>query len=49
MNPDAEYPILNYQGAGRVWSQKREKTENVFKKNTPEQQVILTHYMKLLI
>ena len=31
-NPDAEYPILNYQGAGRVWSQKREKTENVFKK-----------------
>lgn len=28
----AEYPVLIYQGAGRVWSQKREKTENLFKK-----------------
>lgn len=27
----AEYPVLIYQGAGRVWSQKREKTENLFK------------------
>lgn len=28
----AEYPVLIYQGAGRVWSQKRGKSENVFKK-----------------
>ncbi|MDO4554253.1 MAG: AAA family ATPase [Lachnospiraceae bacterium] len=27
-----ELPLLAYLGAGRVWSQKREKTENVFRK-----------------
>lgn len=29
---EAILPILAYLGAGRVWSQKREKTENVFRK-----------------
>ncbi len=28
---DTELPILSYLGAGRVWSQKREKSENVFR------------------
>lgn len=27
-----ELPILAYQGAGRVWSQRRERTENIFRK-----------------
>lgn len=31
MDESAEYPILVYEGAGRVWSQRREKTENVFR------------------
>lgn len=30
--PDTELPVLVYLGAGRVWSQKREKSENVFRK-----------------
>lgn len=29
---NSELPILSYQGAGRVWSQKKEKTENIFRK-----------------
>ena len=29
---DVELPVLIYLGAGRVWSQKREKSENVFRK-----------------
>ena len=32
LNSEIEYPVLIYQGAGRVWSQKREKSENIFKK-----------------
>lgn len=32
LSSEEEYPILIYQGAGRVWSQKREKSENIFKK-----------------
>lgn len=28
-----ELPIISYQSAGRVWSQKREKSENIFRKN----------------
>lgn len=31
LDSETEYPVLIYQGAGRVWSQKREKSENVFK------------------
>lgn len=31
LDSEAEYPVLIYQGAGRVWSQKREKSENIFK------------------
>lgn len=30
-NDGTELPILAYMGAGRVWSQKREKSENVFR------------------
>lgn len=30
---DVELPIISYQSAARVWSQKREKSENVFRKN----------------
>lgn len=30
-NDNTELPILSYMGAGRVWSQKREKSENVFR------------------
>lgn len=29
---ESELPVLSFQGAGRVWSQKREKSENVFRK-----------------
>jgi len=29
---DSILPVICYEGAGRVWSQKREKTENVFHK-----------------
>lgn len=29
---EVELPIISYQGAGRVWSQKRDKTENIFRK-----------------
>ena len=32
-NPKIELPVLAYLGAGRVWSQKREKAENVFRKH----------------
>lgn len=32
LDSQMEYPVLVYQGAGRVWSQKREKSENVFKR-----------------
>ena len=28
---ETELPLICYQSAGRVWSQKREKTENVFR------------------
>lgn len=35
LDSEAEYPVLIYEGAGRVWSQKREKSENVFKKKYP--------------
>ena len=28
---ETELPLICYQSAGRVWSQKREKTENIFK------------------
>ena len=31
LDENAELPIICLQGAGRVWSQKREKVENVFK------------------
>lgn len=31
-NNNAEFPILAYLSAGRVWSQRREKTENIFRK-----------------
>ncbi|MCD8119125.1 MAG: AAA family ATPase [Lachnospiraceae bacterium] len=30
---DVELPVILYESAARVWSQKREKTENVFRKN----------------
>lgn len=29
---EIELPIISYQGASRVWSQKRERTENIFRK-----------------
>ena len=29
---EVELPIISYQGAGRVWSQKRDRTENIFRK-----------------
>ena len=29
---ETELPLISYQSAGRVWSQKREKTEDVFRK-----------------
>ncbi|MDO4273560.1 MAG: AAA family ATPase [Eubacteriales bacterium] len=32
MSEEAEYPVIIYEGAGRVWSQKRERTENILKK-----------------
>lgn len=31
LNSKAELPIISLQGAGRVWSQKREKVTNIFK------------------
>lgn len=31
LDENAEYPVLIYEGAGRVWSQKREKSENIFR------------------
>ena len=30
--PEEELPLICYQSAGRVWSQKREKSKNVFRK-----------------
>lgn len=32
LDSESEYPVLIYQGAGRVWSQKRDKSVNIFKK-----------------
>ena len=32
---DTILPLLCYQSAGRVWAQKREKTENIFRKKYP--------------
>lgn len=29
---ETELPVLAYQGAGRVWSQRRERSENIFRK-----------------
>lgn len=31
LDSNTEYPVLIYEGAGRVWSQKREKSQNIFK------------------
>ncbi|MCD7956248.1 MAG: AAA family ATPase [Lachnospiraceae bacterium] len=33
LQDDMELPVILYESAARVWSQKREKSENVFRKN----------------
>lgn len=33
LSESAELPIISYQSAGRVWSQKGEKSDNIFRKN----------------
>lgn len=30
--PDTPLPIINYQGASRIWDQKKESTDNIFRK-----------------
>lgn len=32
-NPNGILPVLNYQSVSRMWAQKRERTENIFKKD----------------
>lgn len=32
-NPDEKLPLLSYQSVARMWAQKREKSQNIFKKD----------------